>query len=113
MTTTETSGRAPALGDIVWYTLTDQDADAINRRRAQATNHFREHHDRADGIQLHTGNAVQAGDIYPLAITRVWGTTPASAVNGQVLLDGSDTLWVSSVQHGDGPRRFVYRPNVA
>jgi hypothetical protein len=113
VTTTEqaTSARTPELGDIVRYTLTEQDADAVNARRAQAVNHFREHRDRADGTQVHIGNAVRVGDVYPLVITRVWGTTPTSAVNGQVLLDGSDTLWVSSVQQGDGPRCFTYPPH--
>ena len=31
-----------------------------------------------------------------MIITRVFGRDPGSAVNGQVLLDGNDTLWVTS-----------------
>jgi hypothetical protein len=36
--------------------------------------------------------------VYPLVITRVWSDNPAetTCVNGQVLLDGNDNLWVTS-----------------
>jgi len=39
-------------------------------------------------------------------ITRVWGQTEGSAVNGQVLLDGDDTLWVTSVTQGPDARQW-------
>jgi len=96
----------PSIGRIVHYTLSEQDADAINRRRTDAT------HTRAaaqtSGFQVHVGNSVQAGDVYPLVITRVWGNTETSAVNGQVLLDGNDTYWATSVSVGEGPRHFAW-----
>ena len=43
-----------------------------------------------------------------MVIIRVWGTTPESPVNGQVLLDGNDTFWATSVQAGVGPRKFEW-----
>lgn len=84
----------PTPGRIVAYTLTEQDAEQINRRRADeaAARPDRAH----DGAQVHVGNTATAGETYPLVITRVWGQTEGSAVNGQVLLDGNDTLWVTS-----------------
>lgn len=89
MTTTP----APSIGRIVHYVLTEQDVDAINRRRADAARNMSHHRERADGSQVHFGNSVAAGDVFPLVITRVWS---GSGVNGQVLLDGNDTLWVTS-----------------
>jgi hypothetical protein len=104
--------QVPTIGRIVHYTLSEQDADAINRRRADARAHFAEHQENANGVQVHVGNNVQAGDVCPLIITRVWGNTPESSVNGQVLLDGNDLFWATSVAHGEGERKFVWPPRV-
>lgn len=96
---TETPGGSviPTIGRIVHYTLSEQDADKINARRT------------ADPT---TGNRVGPGDVYPMVITRAWGGEPTSAVNGQVLLDGGDVLWVTSVSHGEGERHFVWPSRV-
>lgn len=98
----------PSVGRIVHYTLTEQDASAINKRRDDAKANLDKHRADADGSQVHTGNAVRAGDVYPLVITRVWGDSPDSAVNGQLMLDGNDTYWVTSTNHGEGERHFVW-----
>lgn len=86
-----------SIGRIVQYKLTEQDALAINRRRADTQAHLDEHRANANGVQVHVGNKASAGDIFPMLITRVWGDTPESSVNGQVFLDGNDSLWVTSV----------------
>ena len=98
----------PPIGRIVPYTLSAQDADAINRRRKDAAEHMAEHRERANGVVVHVGNPVSEGDVYPMIITRCWGTTPESGVNGQVLLDGDDTFWATSVSVGEGPRHFAW-----
>lgn len=90
------------VGRTVHYTLTEQDAEAINRRRADTGRHLDEHRERADGSQLHVGNHATTGDVYPMLIVRVWGG-PDTGVNGQVLLDGNDTYWATSRQQADGP----------
>jgi hypothetical protein len=97
--TEQTLGPAPTIGRIVHYTLSEDDAKAIHKRRS-------------DAAGLHIGNAVDAGDVFPMMITRVWGDTPESAVNGQVLLDGTDVLWACSVQQGTGPRTWCWPPRV-
>lgn len=103
---------APTVGRTVLYTLTDQDATAINRRRVVSSAPLLTSR-VTDGNQLHVGNAVRAGQVYPLIITRVWGTDPTSAVNGQVMLDGNDSYWVCSVVVGEGPGHYVWpRPIV-
>lgn len=52
-----------------------------------------------DGSQIYMGIGVSAGDVFPMVITRVWGqpATSLSAVNGQVVLDGNDTYWPTSI----------------
>lgn len=70
------------------YCLTQSDVDQINDQRA-----------RSEGKLL--GNAVHVGETYPLIISREWPAEtcpPLGAVNGQVILDGNDTLWVTSVR---------------
>jgi len=103
---------AHAIGRIVRYTLTEGDAQAINKRRADTQAHLAEHRDASTGVQVHVGNAAHAGDVFPMLITRVWGDTSEASVNGQVFLDGNDSLWVTSVAEGDGERKFKYPERV-
>lgn len=108
----------PTLGRIVHYTLSESDAEAINRRRADRLAYQANPYNdpriaqKPTGFQVHTGNPVAAGDVFPMVIVRVWGTRPDSVVNGKVLLDGNDDLWVTSVGHGDGERRWIWPPRV-
>lgn len=77
---------------IVHYALTQQNAEAINKRRQDARDS--KIAQTSSGAQVHFGNEARAGDILPLLVTKVW---PDGLVNGQVFLDGNDILWVSSV----------------
>ncbi len=87
----------PSIGRIVHYRLTEQDCAAINNHRVKRNA---------------LGNPATPGSVYPLIITRVWGDTHGSAVNGQVMLDGDDTLWVTSVTEGDSGRNWFVPPRV-
>lgn len=103
----------PTIGRIVHYTLSESDALAINRRRDDAIT-ARHNPATADsklkptGEQVHTGNKVSEGDVFPMIIVRVWSATENGSVNGQVFLDGNDTFWATSVSVGEGPRRFAW-----
>lgn len=88
----------PSIGRVVHYTLNQQDADQINRRRADSA--------------THAGNHVQDGDVYPAVIVRIFGETPESAVNLQVFLDGNDTFWATSRTLGDGPFHWTWPERV-
>ena len=81
-------------GRIVHYVLTQQDAAEINRRRV--TGFYNEKW--PEGAQAHIGNSVRAGEHYPMMVVKVWDHEPDGngCCNGQVLLDGSDSLWVTS-----------------
>lgn len=96
----------PTIGRIVLFKLSEDDAEKINRRRTDAernpNNHVRE------GAIVHTGNPVGIGEVYPMIITRVWNEQSSGAVNGQVMLDGNDTYWASSVTHGEGEHEFTW-----
>lgn len=100
----------PTVGRIVHYRLSEQDAEAINRRRADAVRNRQGIADAAAGYVAHSGNAASEGDVYPMIVVRAWGGEADSHVNGQVMLDGNDTLWVTSVTAGDGPRSFFWPP---
>ena len=94
------SEQVPSIGRIVHYRLSAQDAKAINACRLNSLN-----------TKL-SGNPVCEGDTYPMIIVRVWGDKHNSAVNGQVMLDGNDLFWATSVLVGDGPRSFSWPPRV-
>lgn len=94
--------KIPAVGDRVLYVLGDYDAKAINKRRADAKNLNAAGVTLASqglGPQIHVGNSVQSGDVFPAVVVRAWG---AESVNVQVLLDGNDTLWGTSRPHDAG-----------
>lgn len=100
----------PTIGRIVNYALTEGDATAINQRRTDAQDSLAMHRKYKTGAIIHIGNAAHEGDTYPMMITRVWGTTPESLVNGQVFLDGNDTIWVTSAEFdpSGAPHTFTY-----
>lgn len=112
----------PTIGRIVHYRLSADDATQINRRRTSGTSIAqrmkpwnivtstgnRDICEWPTGAQAHIGNEVKEGDTFPMMITRVWGNTPTSAVNGQAYLDGTDVLWVTSACVGEGPRTFSW-----
>lgn len=87
--------QTPTIGRIVHYKLTADDAAKITRQREDKKFDFR-------------GNDVKEGDVFPMLITKVWGSDPTSAVNGQAYLDGNDVLWVTSAQVGDQPHQFSW-----
>lgn len=84
----------PTIGRIVHYTLSEQDVLRVHSNRSVA--HYP------------ASNGASAGQAYPAVIVRVWGDTPEALVNLQVLLDGPDTLWVTSVAEGDGAGKYAW-----
>jgi hypothetical protein len=101
----------PTIGRIVIFKLTEEMAHQINRRRTIGSS-ISERIQRNTpnvthwplGAQAHIGNNAHPGEEYPLVVTRVWPDEfgpDVPGVNGQVLLDGNDCLWVTSV--GEGP----------
>lgn len=100
----------PSPGRTVAYTLTEQDAEQINRRRRHAR--ASDAASGESGVVIHVGNDAHEGDVYPMVIVRCWGNSESSAVNGQVLLDGNDTFWATSRGQGDGPGRWHEFPRV-
>lgn len=99
------------VGRIVHYQLSDHDAFVINKRREDAMAHMGEHRDNSNGVVVHVGNPAVAGEIYPMIVTRV-SRNHDGIINGQVLLDGSDTLWVTSAPEGEGNDHWCWPPRV-
>lgn len=92
----------PTLGRIVLLVLTASQAAEINRRRTTGSeiHHKLEAGTWPAGAQAHIGNVVNAGDTYPAIVVRCWTD---DMVNLQVLLDGNDTYWATSVHESHQP----------
>lgn len=98
----------PTIGQTVLYKLSESDAERINRRRgAKPWSDPNWSH----GAQAHVGNPVSAGEVVPLVIVRVWPNEydDAPGVNGQAILDGNDSLWVTSAREGSEPGTWHWR----
>lgn len=102
----------PSICRIVQYRLSADDAAQVMRRRTTgksiADRMQAENVTWPAGAQAHIGNEVKEGDTFPMLIVRVWGTDETSSVNGQVFLDGTDVLWVTSVSAGEGPHTWSW-----
>lgn len=96
----------PTVGRTVLYTVPECQVGEINRRRTSSHSIAERAKVREwpGGAQAHIGNDVKAGDVFPLIITRVWGDQPGSAFNGQLLLDGNDVYWLTSISIQAEPR---------
>ncbi|MGW4124754.1 hypothetical protein [Nocardia sp. NPDC004711] len=88
----------PTIGRIVHYTLTEYDAQAINKRRVDFAEHRRTEGYADTGYVAHYGNEARAGDVYPALIVRTRG----DLVNLKVQLDGTDEYWAPARSEGDG-----------
>ncbi|MFI2367311.1 hypothetical protein [Streptomyces sp. NPDC018833] len=105
-------GPVPTVGRIVHYTLSLQDADAVNRRRAEATSaRASENPEIRPRYVAHVGNHASAGDVFPAMVVRVWQGDEAS-VQLQVFLDGNDTYWATSRREGTGPGTWSWPERV-
>ena len=107
----------PTIGRIVLYTLTDEDVKQINRRRTSGSQIAERIKNNSTtvrdldqdeifppmwpiGAQAHIGNTWSSGEQFPCIIVRVWPDEYGPSIpgiNGQVLLDGNDQLWVTSI----------------
>ena len=103
----------PTIGRIVIYRLSNQDAEAMERRRttgASIAERIKKNTPDSScwplGAQAHIGNPLYEGAEVPMVIIRVWPDefgTGIPGVNGQAFLDGNDSLWVTSVKEGNEP----------
>jgi hypothetical protein len=103
----------PTIGRILHYRLTEDDADRVNRRRTNAQSIAERLAEVPPswprGAQAHFGDPVKAGVYFPMVVVRV----SDGSVNGQVLLDGNDVLWVSCVGEGTRPGSWCWPPRAA
>lgn len=97
----------PSPGRIVLYTLTEHDAQAINKRRADFGEHRKTDGYTDTGYVAHYGNEARAGDTYPAVVVRVWS---GDSINAQVLLDGTDTYWATSRPQGNDAGNWNWPP---
>lgn len=101
----------PTIGRIVHYTLTEQEATLINRRRASTESIAQRI--KAGlwplGAQAHIGEEAQAGDVLPMMVTSVFSQ---EVITGQVFLNGNDTLFKFNAEQGDEPGQWSWPPKV-
>ena len=95
------------VGRLVLYKLSADDAEQINRRRADNADHTAANEDWPTGAQAHVGNPAQEGDLLPTLVVKVWEN---NLLNGQVFLDGNDSLWITSAAQGGETGQWDWMP---
>lgn len=85
------------VGRIVHYVLGANDAAEAERRRVVGVGHGE---GWPAGAQAHVGNIPHQGEHMAMVVTSVFGM--GGIVNGQVFLDGNDSLWVTSREFSEG-----------
>lgn len=98
-----------SCGRIVHYQLSTQDAEQVNRRRADAQAKMDWHRENKTGAIVHVGDMVYVGDIFPMII--VMAHTDGS-VSGQVFLNGNDLFWVRHAPRGTQPGEWAWPPRM-
>lgn len=111
-------GMELSIGQIVHYKVSDYQAGQINQRRtdakAFANGHAHPHEPgqpEPTGHIMPVGNTVREGDIFPAVVVALFETNAGTA-NLQVLLDGNDTLWATSIHEGDEAGTWAWPPRV-
>jgi hypothetical protein len=93
------------LGDVVLYRMDAANTERLNRIRAPWGLGESAPDNWPRGAQAHVGSAVVAGRQYPAMVTAI-----ANGRAGlQVLLEGSDSLWVPSAKEGSGEGEYAVR----
>lgn len=108
----------PSVGMIVHFRMTADQAQQVMRRRTDGKSIAEriKTHMWPLGAQAHIGNPVSEGAILPMVITAVWPDEFGQGkpgVNGQVLMDGNDCLWVTSVSEGEEKGYWSWPPMVS
>jgi hypothetical protein len=86
----------PTMCRVVQYRLGAADVQQIARQRSAAQ-------------YVSHGNEVNVGDVFPMIVIRAWKPGDAEhTINGQALLDGNDSLWVTTAKQGDGPGQWQW-----
>lgn len=88
----------------MFYRLSAEDVSAIYGQRNA----------RGPGLP-HDGNPVYENDELPMVIVRVFEDEHGPGIpgiNGRVMLDGPDSLWVTSRKEGDQPGEWCWPPRV-
>lgn len=100
-----------SIGRIVFYRLTPMDVAQITRRRTSSASIRTRLADGEwpEGAQAHLGNAVHLGQVVPCIVT---ACTDDQRLNGQCLLDGTDTFWVQDIEPGMGNGQWSFPPRV-
>lgn len=104
----------PVIGSHVLYKLSPYDAEQINQRRRDAGAFRRSlghepipsgEYGRTGHVE-HTGNEASEGQVFPAFVVADFGS--GAYLNLHVLLDGNDTYWATSRQHGDEPGQWSW-----
>jgi hypothetical protein len=94
----------PSVGRIVHYQMTSYDCTMLKEQRASLE--LKTDPKSIGGFSTKLaaeGNGYKEGEIVAAVIVRTWGDSVESSCNLQLLLDGNDSMWKTSVSQTSHP----------
>lgn len=78
------------IGQMVYYRVSREDADAVNRRRAHAYANLSEHQRLSNGTQIHFGTEIEEGQLLPAIVIRAYNAEEKGFARGHDYVSGTD-----------------------
>ena len=93
------------IGDVVQYHLRQDDVERINEQRRILCS-YEDDYGRIRTTTAFYGNPVETRKPVSLFVTSISDT---GLLNGQLILDGNDRLYISLASYGGGPGEWLER----
>lgn len=78
------------IGQQVYYRVSAEDAERVNRRRSHAMASLTEHQQKSDGTQLHFGMEIETGQLLPATVVAAYSAEQKGFARGHDYISGTD-----------------------
>ena len=79
------------IGQTVYYRVSAEDAEKVNRRRSHALASLSKHQRKSDGTQIHFGMEIETGQLLPATVVVAYNAHDKGYHGGREHIDGTDT----------------------
>lgn len=78
------------IGQTVYYRVSAEDAEKVNRRRSHALASLSKHQRKSDGTQIHFGMEIETGQLLPATVVVAYSAEQKGFARGHDYVSGTD-----------------------